>query len=185
MSDENIQVLQLTFDAQQMGAPLQHEIKVDGVSSLQTAGRFAGSYILFYGQEMQIKVTAYCDAEVSIQLMDLALISTPVNVASMKPLYDLSPYDTNSAGYIIRDWKPSEGPSPGNFRRHLDSLPSSDPQVKYFEAAHRPLITVPNGLWQVSGYLSVKVSGLPDTDPYCRVYTFDPSVVVGGGGNPR
>lgn len=163
--------LQLKFDTRQMTVSLQNVILLDGVSSLNTSGAFAGSYTFDEGDTLDIEVVALNHDQTSLSLKDLTLVCVPAGSAR-QPF--LSPYDTESAGYVVRDW--SEGTA-----TEIDGNPAI-----VFTALAPLAITAPYGEWELMGYLSILFSRPDRTDTqFCRVFDFDPSVVVGGGNPPN
>lgn len=163
--------LKLTFDARQMTVSLQNVILLDGVSSMNTSGAFAGSYTFDPGDTLDIEVVALTHGESVVSLKDLTLVCVPAGSAR-QPF--LSPYDTESAGYVIREW--NEGTA-----TEVDG----NPAIVFTSKAPLSIIA-PYGEWEMMGYLSVLFPRADRIDAqFCRVFDFDPSVVVGGGNPPN
>ena len=183
--------LKLIFDADQFMDDLQFDILEEDNSIMELSGQLAGAYCMDQNYILDVEVVALnsMDNVSHIELVDLTLVCKPAIGAQQT---DLSPYQSNSAGCTKSRWIVNES-------QNIDILdednslesPSGPLQMTAttFTLAD-PFVLSSAGSWEIAGYLSAKLTqnvpapGQP-AGPVCRVYVFDPIVVVrGGGGTP-
>lgn len=180
--------LTLAFDLDQISTALQFQISKNGLPALQTTGAAAGAYKMSKGDQVVVEIIATFDPQTtsadSISIQDLIVVSMPANGVHQT---DLSPFVATSAGLFLQNWVEQDDDNAGG---PLRPPPSSRGFVRFaLNAPMTPdvvpaslLVTADKGQWQVSGYLSVLVKGLAGVAPFSRVYGFDPTVIVGTGG---
>ena len=176
--------LKLVFDADQLMDDLQFDIVEEGDNStMEMSGQLAGAYCMSQHYILDVEVVALnsMDNVSNIELVDLTLVCKPALGAQQA---DLSPYRSNSAGCTKCNWITNEFQNI-DIIREGKSLEMTATTFTLSE----PFVLSSAGYWEIAGYLSAKLTqcapqpGQPN--PVCRVYVFDPIVVVrGGGGTP-
>ncbi|SNS67835.1 MULTISPECIES: hypothetical protein [unclassified Azospirillum] len=197
-------VLHLEFDLQQKSTclryditiydPACHDISHCRESVLQKTGKFAGTYHLEKNSKMHVNIQATYSWEFirnnfeenqgivinpGFTVTDLVFVSVPAGNIRQSAL---SLFKVESAGIITNDWQPMDEPN-------VKIMPSKENQEKDNAVAtismYPKVFDVVDGdaVWQLSGYLSVQQKNLETQELFTRVYIFDPTVVVGTGGD--
>lgn len=168
--------LVLTFDARQTNTTLQFDILEGFTSAITTSGPNAGAYCMNQGDTLGIQIVVTIGTgsllQNNILLQDLTLVCMP---AAGIDQADLSPYDSENAGVSLAQWSPPV----------VEPTPDPTVQQLVFTANNSLAVVVAKGQWNLTGYLSAKIvtTGGNAVGPKCRVYRFDPTVIVGGGGD--
>lgn len=200
----NEYVLHLEFDLQQISTSLRyditrydskhHDISHCRESVLQRTGKFAGAYHLGRNAKIYVNIKATYTWEIKknnlpekldiaidpgFTIVDLVFVSAPAGNSRQSAL---SLFDKESAGNIFRNWQLNGSPE-------VKIVPGKEPQNEEEAIAtfsvHPQVFEVvdDNASWQLSGYLSIQQNNLETLKPVTRVYIFDPTVVVGTGGD--
>jgi hypothetical protein len=191
--------LTLAFDLRQISTALQFDIHLDDAPTMKRTGRAAGAYQLDLNDQIAIKIAASFNPETTlpdaISIQDLILVCTPVNRVHQS---DLSPFFSDTAGILLRNWERQEDGAVTNELLDQTAEPTATTNFTLSGPTTEGLVPdandTPRGLvvkaltgeWQISGYLSVRVTGVEASQSFSRVYDFDPTVIVGTGGEaPR
>ncbi len=183
--------LKLAFDLAQISTALRFNIIYDNNHhpAMQKVGRAAGGYHFHPGDKVTIEITAsfnperYSPTDISIQ--DLTLVCAPASNAHQP---HLSPFDSESAGLMLKHWVGQNVEKEAGPMRPATVDPSPkfvvfkrDPATDASDPSGDLTVRPHDGQWQISGFLSVKVAATTHTAEFCRVFEFDPSVMVGNG----
>lgn len=173
-----VYTLSLEFDLRQVSTALRYDIKYENQSVLQQFGQRAGCYLLDKDSLVEVVITVYYGASmqpVDIVVRDLILISMPGGNPHQQ---QLSPFALSTAGIILNDWDRLEvtdvAVGVGSVQDQTVSVTMAPKTLTVIDA---------DGMWQLSGYVSAQAFDVAPGADLTRVYSFDPTVIVGTGGD--
>ncbi|WP_044559469.1 hypothetical protein [Azospirillum sp. B4] len=199
--------MRLDFDVRQASTALRFNllrndgwepaIQPNAPAAMQTSGIAAGGYQLNKTDGINVVIFAGFEpdslTQITIKGLTLVALPAPYSTAYRLPTReqpDLSPYvDADYATHRMDEWTRDEDPVYVTSAPDAPSTQWAIFQKKKTEtngisvdvapASDLPIVAK-SGVWQIIGFLSVLIE--TDAGTTHRVYTFDPDVMVGSGG---
>lgn len=170
--------IDVSFDIAQVSNQLVWA--VDDSGSHPKYGRYAGGIRFFKGEILDFNLTATGNAlrypEFKVEILECTILTRPQIIAMDEEL-DVASYALPSlfvgpdlAARLITDINPKGQPHVIEGFRHL-----------HFQRQNALTVGQNNGRWELSLYLTVRITNGPGGKPFLRVFTFDPESEVGNG----